>query len=137
MCTVKRKYTRRISVWVLVFALLLSVLTSSLLLPVHADSWMNDRGNDARQATEEAGDAVRDAGDATRRAVDDMMDMDAAEGRVRDDDGIIGNEATERSVEQADTTEESGGWLGWVIAVVVALIALVLIVVLIPKKRAR
>ena len=134
MCTVKKKASRRISIWVLVFALMLSICTISML-PTHATTWMDDMGNGARNAADQAGDAVRDAGDATERAVEDMMDMNGSEGRVRDGDGFIGNEADELAMEQGTESTSSVGWLGWSIAIVVALTLIALIVILGPKKK--
>jgi len=153
----KRKYNRRISVWTLVFALMICVLGSSLLLPAHAKGMMGDMGAADRGVADLAGDVVRDAGDmagdavrgvgdaagdavrgagnAAGDAVDDVMDMNASEGRVRDSDGKIGNESREGAVDRNESGSRSGAWLGWVIAVVVALIILTMIVILIPKKR--
>ena len=153
----KRKYNRRISVWTLVFALMICVLGSSLLLPAQAKGMMGDMGAAGRGVADLAGDVVRDAGDmagdavrgvgdaagdavrgagnAAGDAVDDVMDMNASEGRVRDSDGKIGNEPREGAVDRNESGSRSGAWLGWVIAVVVALIILTMIVVLIPKKR--
>lgn len=136
MCIIKKKSAHRISVWALVFALLLGVGSSCLLLDAHATSWMDDVGNDARHAADQAGDAVRDAGDATGRAVEDMMDMNVSEGRVLDGDGRIGNEAQENTAAR-DGGSTSVGWLGWSIAIVVALVVIVLTIILVPKKKER
>ena len=137
MCTVKKKASRRISVWVLVFALILSIGSISLALNAHAASWMDEMGNDARHAADQAGDAVRDAGAATEKAVEDMMDVNVSEGRVRDGDGRIGNEAEEPSVENTMGSDSSVGWLGWSIAIVVAITVIVLTVMLVPKYKER
>lgn len=136
MCTVKKKTARRISVWVIVFALLLGMGNSCLLLNIHATSWMDDVKNDAHHAADQVGDAARDAGDATGRAVEDMMDMNASEGRVRDGDGRIGNEENEIAMAQ-DTASSSVGWLGWSIAIVVAITVIALTIILVPKKKER
>ena len=135
MCTVKKKTTHRISVWVLVFALLLSIGSVSIL-NASAASWMDEVENDAQHAGDQVGEAVRDAGDATGRAIDDMMDMNVSEGRVLDGDGRIGNEAEENSVGNT-ATSSSVGWLGWSIAIVVAITVITLTIILVPKKKER
>lgn len=137
MCSIKKKATNRISVWVIVFALLLGLGSSYLLLDAHAATWMDEAENDTRHAADQVGDAVRDAGDATGRAVEDMMDMNVSEGRVRDGDGRIGNESEEMTVEQGRGTASSVGWLGWSIAIVVAITVIALTVILVPKKKER
>ena len=112
MCSVKKRANHRISVWVIVFALLFGLGSSCLLLDAHAATWMDDVGNDARHAADQVGDAARDAGDATGRAVEDMMDMNTSEGRVRDGDGKIGNEENELTVFSSAvgrTTEDAPG----------------------------
>ena len=98
---------------------------------------MDDMGNEARHAADEAGNAVREAGDATERAVEDMMDMNASEGRVLDGDGRIGNEAAESAAGNDSVRSSSVGWLGWSIAIIVALVVIALTIILVPKRKER
>ncbi len=141
----QKKKSGRISVWLLVFAVVLSVLSASLILPTHAAGMMDNAREDVRNAGRGVGEAVSDVGQGVGEAVSDVgegvsealsdMGMDATDGAVSDQDGIIGNEGSETT----DGNEESTriGWLGIVIAIVVVLVVIVLIVLLIPKKKDR
>ena len=130
----KKRLSRRISVWTLIFSLLLAVFTSALILPARAEMFSEGVTKSASDAADNAGDAIENAGDAVKNAVDDMADMDG-DGRVNDSDGIIGNESRE-----AETEENSGmsaGWIGAIIAILIAVVVIVLIVILVPKKKHR
>ncbi len=123
----KRRLSHRISIWTLIFALLLTVFSTVLILPARAEMFSDS-------VTKNASDSVNDAGDAVKDAVDDMADMDG-DGGVNDSDGIIGNESRE-----ADTSDAPGmsmGWIGAIIAILIAVVVIVLIVFLVPKKRNR
>lgn len=146
MLTLKKKSTRRISIWAIVFAVMLCMLTSTLTLGAnaatvfdHNQSGMQKAADHAGDLVQDAGDAVKDAGNAVNNAAEKVKDNvermldDASDGRVTDRDGWIGNNDGGKSVmEQADG---SMGWLAWVIAVVVAILAIVLAIILIPKKK--
>lgn len=131
MDTTKRTTARRISVWVLIFALILTMLSASFTISAHAENGvMGELGDAAKNATEDIGNAARDA-------VDDVKDemSDASDGVTNDSDGVIGNESEEAD---SDTSMDEGraiGWLGLVIAIVIAIIAIVLIVILVPRKK--
>ena len=131
MCTFKKKITRRISVWTLVFALVITLLTAFASLPAHAENFMGDVANGARDAVSDAGNAVSDMGDAASDAVSDMVTPDG-DGTVEDSDGIIGNEDSETEPTEADR-EKKAGWIG----VIIAILVIVLIIVLVPKKKDR
>ena len=130
MNTTKRSASRRISVWVLIFALILTTLSSAFSISAHAkNSVVGEIGDAAKEATSDVGDAVKDAADQVTEHKND--------GDVKDSDGMIGNEKDEAS---ADTSMDEGrkiGWLGLVIALVIVIIAIVLIVILIPRKKRR
>ena len=136
---------KRISVWVLVFTLILSLVTTNLILPVRATgSVMNgvgeavsDVGHGVGEAVSDVGhgvgEAVSDVGNGMSGATGDMANPD--NGKVSDSDGIIGNEGSETG---KDNTERGGiGWVALVITLIVVLIVIVLIILLIPKKRDR
>ncbi len=124
MCIIKKKALRRISVWTLIFALLLTVLSASML-SVHAENFLGDAARDV-------GDAVSDAG----HAVSDALDMNGADGAVNDSDGIIGNESAEApSTDDVAKEDGNSGWIGLAIAILIVVIAVVLIILLIPKKK--
>lgn len=128
----KRTTVGRISVWVLIFALIFTTLSASFAITAQAKGGvMNDVGDTAREITDDVGNAVRDTADKIQ---------DTDQGTVNDSDGVIGNEKNE--MENADPgatmdEETSMGWIGLVIAIVIVLIAIVLIVILIPRKKKR
>lgn len=134
----KKRSARRFSIRALILALYLIVIVSLLSVAIHADGILDDGGQAIRRAGDAIGDSVRDAGNAVGDAVSHIAD-NAADGRVTDTDGKIGNETRNGTVSliEEPSTQESVGWLGWVIALTVALIAIVLTVVLIPKKKER
>ena len=128
----KKRLSRRISVWTLVFTLLLAVFTSALILPARAETFSEGVTRTAGEAADDVKNATKDAGDAVKDAVDDMADMDG-DGKVNDTDGIIGNETAEE-----DTGDASGmriGWTGALIAILIAVVIIILIVILVPKKK--
>ena len=135
MCTVnsKKRSAGRISVWALVFALMLSVLSTAMILPTYGENFLNDAGDAVRNAADGAGEAIRDAGDTVGDAVNDMADGES--GRVEDSDGIIGNEGSETADPDAMDEETRSGWIAVIIAIVVIVVAIVLIIVLVPKKK--
>lgn len=144
----KRRAGRRISVWALVFALMLTFITSTLIIPVSANNMSGGMG----RATENIGsgidEAISDVGDGMGEAMSDVgEDMSEAisdigsgndNGDVNDTDGMIGNADS-----GADKTPESdgeddngnGGWIALAIAIVVIVAVVVLIVVLIPRRK--
>ena len=128
--TNKKTTLGRISVWVLVFALILTTLSASFTLTAHAKGGvMSDVGDTAREITDDVGNAVRDTADKIE---------DTDQGTVNDSDGVIGNEKDENENTDSSATmdeETSMGWIGLVIAIVIVLIAIVLIVILIPRKK--
>ena len=143
----KKRMSHRISVWTLIFALMLTIFTSALALPTHAETFsdgmtksvpdmMDDAGNAVGDAVENAGDAVGDAvenaGDSMGNVIEDMADMDG-DGRIGDHDGIIGNEQSE--TEQGAPEGGGIGWVGIAVALTIAVAVISLIVILVPKKR--
>ncbi|MBO5938683.1 MAG: hypothetical protein J6Q82_04200 [Clostridia bacterium] len=125
----KRNTARRISVWVLIFALILMTLSASFALTAHAKNGvMGEIGDAAKEATSDVGDAVRDVVDEA---------ADATDGVANDSDGMIGNEKDEAGSDTATDEGTSIGWIGLVIAIVIVIIAIVLIVILIPRKKKR
>ncbi len=131
MDTSKKTTLGRISVWILVFALILTALSASFTISAHAKNGVVGEMGDA------AKDMVEDVGDAAENAVDQVKDemTDATDGKVNDSDGVIGNEKDEPEAEMDEG--RTIGWLGLVIAIVIVLIAIVLIVILIPRKKKR
>jgi len=132
MITNKRTTAGRISVWVLVFALIFTTLSASFALTAHAKGGvMSDVGDAAREITSDVGDAARDTADKI---------SDTANGTVNDSDGMIGNESDEtENTDHGGAMDEgtSMGWIGLVIAIVIVLIAIVLIIILVPRKKKR
>lgn len=153
MLTLKKKPTRRLSVWVIVFAVMLCTLTGVFALGAnaamtsdhnqtkmhsnvdHAGDLVNGAENaadNAKDLVKDTGNAVKDAGEKVKNNVERMLD-DASDGRVTDRDGWIGNNDGGKSV--MEMADGSMGWLAWVIAVIVAILAIVLSIILIPKKK--
>ena len=131
MCNLKKKAFRRISIWTLVFALVLTVC-SFTALSVRADNFMGD----VRDAASDAGNAVSEAASDVGHAVSDALDMEGSDGTVNDSDGIIGNESEEAtSMDDSASAMQGRGWIGLVIALVIVIIAVVLIIILMPKKK--
>ncbi|MBQ8332077.1 MAG: hypothetical protein IJX94_06235 [Clostridia bacterium] len=132
MCALKKKALGRISVWTLIFALLLTILSASML-SVHAENFLGDK---AREAASDVGDAVSDAGNAVSDAVSDALDMKPSDGAANDGDGIIGNESAEAaSTDDVKKEDRNSGWIGVVVAILIVVIVVVLIIILIPKKK--
>ena len=132
----KRSASRRISVWVLIFALILTVLSSTFVISAHAKNGvMGEIGDAAKHATNEAGDAIKDTADKVTDKADDMMDKD--DGTVDDSDGMIGNESDESGSHATTDEGRTVGWLGLIIALAIVLVAIILIVILSPRKKKR
>ena len=153
----KRRSTGRISVWVLVFALMLTFVTATLILPASASNFTEGAGNAARDMGNAIGDAANSVGDGLGEAVSDVGDGvgeavsdmagSANDGKVNDTDGIIGNsdDGADKDMTSGNTAENNesnenndakkGGWIALAIAIVVIVAVVVLVIVLIPKKK--
>ena len=89
---IKRR-ARRLSVWAIIFIVVLTAIGQAVL-PCSAKII-----DGAKNAVSEAGDKISDAAhgvkDKTRELMTDAESKldDASDGRVRDGDGVIGNEA--------------------------------------------
>ncbi len=145
MITTKKHNARRVSVWLLIFSLL--ILTATAALPVHATPMTHGAGDMAQDSGRGAGDVVRDTandiGDAARDAANGVGNAvrDAADnvrngegGTVSDDDGVIGNEANNTADATTDT-QSRVGQIALIVVIVAVVIAVIIIVLLIPKKR--
>lgn len=125
----KKSNARRVSVWLLIFALFM--LTVLAALPVRATPIMDRPAEIGR----EAGDAVQNAadsvGDVARGTADRMKSGEG--GEVADGDGVIGNEAT--SDNQATDNQGKAGQVALIVVIVAIVIAVIIIVMLIPKRK--
>ena len=149
----KRRSGRRISVWVLIFTLMLMFISSTILLPVSAaknssglSRGASDMGNAIGNAAEDMGsgmgEAVSDIGDGVGEAISDVADSND-DGKVNDTDGMIGNAdsgadkapSTDTDTENGNGDKSNGGWIALAIAIVVIVAVVVLIVVLIPRRK--
>jgi len=146
----KRRAGHRISIWALIFAMMLTFITSALIIPASAANFGNagDAARDMGEAISDAaddlgsgvGEAVSDVGDGMGEAVSDITDG-ADDGKVNDTDGIIGNESSgaDEAPESGDGMTDDGksnaGWIALAIAIVVIVAVVILIIVLIPKKK--
>lgn len=139
MCTAKKKFSRRISVWALVFAMILTAIASALI-PVKAAP-IDDAGRAVSEAVSDVGDGIGEAMSDVGGAMSDIVDGSdgVSDGAVSDSDGIIGNESDEAASTDDVKNEDgsTGAWLGIVIAIVIVAIVVVLIVILIPKKKGK
>ena len=147
----KRRSGRRISVWVLIFTLMLAFISSTLLLPISAaknssglSRGASDMGNAIGNAAEDMGsgigEAASDVGDGIGEAISDVADSND-DGKVNDTDGMIGNadsgadKAPSTDTENGNGDKSNGGWIALAIAIVVIVAVVVLIVVLIPRRK--
>ena len=143
----KRRAGQRISIWVLIFALTLTFITSTLIIPVSANN-MGSLGKAAEDMGSGVGEAISDVGDGIGEAISDVGDgMSEAisdvgsgndDGDVNDSDGMIGNSdsgADKTPETDADDKNGNGGWIALAIAIVVIVAVVVLIVVLIPRRK--
>ncbi len=134
MSICQKRTARRLSVWLLIFSIL--ILTAVAALPMHAMPVADSAGNMAREAGDAVGDMARDAadgvGDAMHNAADNVKNGEG--GKVTDDDGVIGNEAS--NAEDATTdTQSKVGRVALIVVIVAIVIAVIIIVLLIPKKK--
>ncbi len=133
---IKRRTKRRLSVWGLVFAVLLTVIMQTLMLPCSANII-----DGVRNAGEEIGGKVSDmARDAESKGEELITDTeskldDASDGKVEDSDGLIGNETDNT----ADAGENEGmgkvGQIALIVLAVAAIIAVIVIITLVSNKR--
>ena len=148
----KRRAGRRISIWALVFALMLTFVTINLIIPVSANNMMGGGiGKAADSIGSGIGEAISDVGDGMSEALSDVgdgmseaiSDMDGGNdgGDVNDTDGMIGNadsgadKAPSTDTGDAEDGNGNGGWIALAIAIVVIVAVVVLIVVLIPRRK--
>ena len=144
----KRRAGRRISVWVLVFALMLTFFTSTLIIPASSANMSGGIGNAAENIGSDVGEAISDVGDGIGEAISDvgdgmseaMSDMGSEndDGDVNDTDGVIGNAdsgADKAPESDGEDDKGNGGWIALAIAIVVIVAVVVLIVVLIPRRK--
>ena len=152
--SLKKRASGRISVWALVFAIMLMAISSTLMLSTSASNGIGnaarDMGNAIGNAAEDigsgVGEAVFDVGDGMGEAVTDM-ESGLDDGKVNDTDGMIGNEDSGADKEQnsdsgtdtakPDTTDKkgNGGWIALAIAIVVITAVVVLLIILIPRRK--
>jgi hypothetical protein len=131
----KRRSKRRLSVWGLIFAVLLTVIMQTLMLPCSANII-----DGVRNGAEDAGGAVSDiVQDAESKAEELITDAeskldDASDGKVEDSDGIIGNET---SAETAVPNNNMGkaGQVALIVLAVAAIIAVIIIVTIMTHRR--
>ena len=132
MTAIQRKRVRRLSVWTLIFSILL--LTCIPCLPVHG-AVLDDVTNGAKKATDAVGTTLNDAKNGVENAARDAADgMEKSDGTVRDGDGMIGNEANEETPRRG---MEKLGQVALLILIAAVIIAIIMIVVLIPKRKNR
>jgi hypothetical protein len=106
----KRRSKRRLSVWGLIFAVLLTVIMQTLMLPCSANII-----DGVRNGAEDAGGAVSDiVQDAESKAEELITDAeskldDASDGKVEDSDGIIGDETSANTNTETKLNDTSDG----------------------------
>lgn len=133
---IKRRTKRRLSVWGLIFAVLLTVIMQTLMLPCSANII-----DGVRNTGEEVGGKVSDmARDAESKAEEIITDAeskleDASDGKVEDSDGLIGNETG-----NAEGSGENGGMgkvgqIALIVLAVAAIIAVIVIITVVSRKK--
>lgn len=145
--SLKRRAGRRISIWALVFALMLICISSTLMLPASAanmagrtDSMGSGVGEAMSDVGNGVGEAMSDVGEGMSEAISDALNGDD-DGKVNDTDGMIGNadsgadKAPATDTSAADDGNGNGGWIALAIAIVVVVAVVVLVIVLIPRRK--
>ena len=130
MTAIQRKRVRRLSVWTLIFSILL--LTCIPCLPVHG-AVLDDVKQGAQKTADAVGNAANDAKNGVEKAVGDASDgMQKSDGTVQDGDGMIGNEANE---EAPGRGMEKLGKVALLVLIAAVIIAIIMIVSLVPKRK--
>ena len=140
-----KRRARRISIWAIVFALMLTVISSNLILPLSAANMgsRTDTAGGVGEAISDVGEgmseAISDVGEGMSEAISDVTDS-SDDGNVNDTDGMIGN--SDSGADKAPSTDtdkndekSNGGWIALAIAIVVIVAIVVLIIVLIPRRK--
>lgn len=120
-------HRKRISVWLIVFALITLVLTAAFPISARADNFMDDAKNAADSLGEGIGNAAEDIADGAGDAAGEMTD-NIEDGIADDSDGFIEDSG------ESDNNK-SAGWIALAVAAVVVLAIVILIIVFIPKKK--
>ncbi|MBE6549537.1 MAG: hypothetical protein E7670_03820 [Ruminococcaceae bacterium] len=132
---IKRKAKRRLSVWGLIFVVLLTAVTQTLILPCSANIV-----DGARNAGEEIGgkvsDAARDGENKVEEVITDAESKlnDMSDGKVEDSEGIIGNE-TNNDTSANDGKMSKVGQIALIVLAVAAIIAVIIIVTIMSHRR--
>ena len=142
---IQAKAKRRISVWGLIFAVLLVIIGYTLAFPCSAKiidgakNAVSDAGDKVSEAVSDAGDKISEAAsDAESKAEEIVTDAeskldDASDGKVEDSDGIIGNETNAN-----DTKGMSkAGQAALIVLAVAAVITVIIIITLTTRKKNR
>ena len=130
MTAIQRKRVRRLSVWTLIFSILL--LTLIPCLPVHG-AVINDVKQGAQKTADAVGNAANDVKNGVENAVRDASDgMEKQDGIVQDSDGMIGNESGEEAPRRG---MEKLGQVALLILIAAVIIAIIMIVSLVPKRK--
>ena len=128
---IKRK-ARRISVWGIIFIVLLAALGQAAL-PCSAKII-----DGARNAVSDAGDKISEAASDIESKADEMMSDveskldDASDGKVEDSDGLIGNDET-AAPEKAGMGKV--GQVALIVLAVAAIITVIIIITLVSHKN--
>lgn len=135
----KKRTLRRLSVWSLIFALLL-LFSGAACLPVHATPILDGARNGIEDAGNAVGDMARDAKNGVENAVNDAEShlAETNRGRVKDSDGVIGNEAAENT--NTSSNGENGkmskaGVIALIVVIVAVIIAVIIMIAMLPKRR--
>ena len=130
MTAIQRKRVRRLSVWTLIFSILL--LTCFACLPAHG-AILDDVKQGAQKSADAVENAANDAKNGVENAARDAADgMEKSDGTVRDGDGMIGNEANEEAPRRG---MEKLGQVALLILIAAVIIAIIMIVSLVPKRK--
>ena len=120
----KRRSKRRLSVWGLIFAVLLTIIMQTLMLPCSANII-----DGAKNAAEDAGGAVSDIVQGAESKLND-----ASDGKVEDSDGMIGTE-TNNDTSANDGKMSKVGQIALIVLAVAAIIAVIIIVTIMSHRR--
>ena len=131
---IKRKAKRRLNVWGLIFLVILTAITQTLILPCSAK--VADGMRNAGEAVEsKVSNAANDVESKVEEIVTDAESKinDSSDGKVKDTEGIIGNETD--SSTHADGKISKVGQIALIVLAVAAIIAVVIIVTVTSNNR--
>ena len=130
-----KRSKRRLSIWGLVFLVLITAITQTLILPCSATV-----ADGVRNAGDEIEGKIKDAAREGESKAEEIMTEaesklnDTSDGKVEDSEGIIGNETSSDSSAN-DSKMSKVGQIALIVLAVAAIIAVIIIVTIMSHRR--